>query len=61
MKPRDSHYDRETRGGQVNGQRKEAEATHTTPKTMQTRGDIRQGFVYERVPHVTAPPVAPGG
>ncbi|HEY9285135.1 MAG TPA: site-specific DNA-methyltransferase [Pyrinomonadaceae bacterium] len=35
------------------GQRKEAELTRTVPSSQPTRGDIRQGFVYERVPHVT--------
>lgn len=35
------------------GQRKEAEVTRGVPKSALTRGDIRQGFVYERVPHVT--------
>jgi adenine-specific DNA-methyltransferase len=34
------------------GQRKEAEATRTAPSTAPTRGDIRQGFIYERVPHI---------
>jgi adenine-specific DNA-methyltransferase len=34
------------------GQRKEGEITRSPPKTMPTRGDIRQGFVYERVPHI---------
>ena len=35
------------------GQLKEAEVTHTAPSSQPTRGDIRQGFVYERVPHIT--------
>ena len=35
------------------GQHKEAEITHTAPKQALTRYDIRQGFVYERVPHIT--------
>ena len=34
------------------GQRKEGEITRTPPKTAPTRGDIRHGFVYERVPHI---------
>ena len=38
---------------QPEGQRKEGEVTRTPPKTTPTRGDIRQGFVYERVPHIT--------
>jgi adenine-specific DNA-methyltransferase len=40
------------------GQRKEGEVTRTAPKTMQTRGDIRHGFVYERVPHVMLKDIA---
>ena len=35
------------------GQAKEAEITHTIPKETATCGDIRQGFVYQRVPHIT--------
>lgn len=35
------------------GQRKEAEITRSVPRSIATRGDIRHGFVYERVPHVT--------
>jgi adenine-specific DNA-methyltransferase len=40
------------------GQRKEAEVTRTVPSSQPTRGDIRQGFVYERVPHVTLKSIA---
>jgi len=40
------------------GQRKEAEVTRTAPSSQPTRGDIRQGFVYERVPHVTLKSIA---
>jgi adenine-specific DNA-methyltransferase len=40
------------------GQAKEAEVTRTTPSTHPTRGDIRQGFVYERVPHITLKSIA---
>ncbi len=40
------------------GQRKEAEVTRSAPKTTPTRGDIRQGFVYERVPHITLKSIA---
>jgi adenine-specific DNA-methyltransferase len=35
------------------GQRKEGEASRTPPKETPTHNDIRQGFVYERVPHIT--------
>ena len=37
----------------ITGQAKEAEIARTAPSTAATLGDIRQGFVYERVPHVT--------
>ena len=40
------------------GQMKEAEVTHTAPSSQPTRGDIRQGFVYERVPHITLKSIA---
>jgi adenine-specific DNA-methyltransferase len=34
------------------GQIKEGEVTRTAPKSHTTHGNIRQGFVYERVPHI---------
>jgi adenine-specific DNA-methyltransferase len=40
------------------GQRKEGEVTRTPAKTAATRGDIRLGFVYERVPHITLKSIA---
>ncbi|MGY3420326.1 adenine-specific DNA-methyltransferase [Bradyrhizobium sp. F1.13.4] len=40
------------------GLRKEAEVTQTTPRSATTRGDIRHGFVYDRVPHVTLKSIA---
>lgn len=40
------------------GQQKEAEITRTAPSTKSTRGDIRHGFVYERVPHITLKSIA---
>ena len=40
------------------GQLKEAEVTRTAPSSAPTRGDVRQGFVYERVPHVTLKSIA---
>jgi adenine-specific DNA-methyltransferase len=40
------------------GQRKEAEITRAPPKSTPTRGDIRMGFVYERVPHITLKSIA---
>jgi adenine-specific DNA-methyltransferase len=40
------------------GQKKEGEVSHTPPKQTPTHGDIRQGFVYERVPHITLKSIA---
>ena len=40
------------------GQRKEAEITQRAPSEAPTHGDIRQGFVYERVPHITLKSIA---
>jgi len=40
------------------GQIKEAEITCTVPSSQPVRGDIRHGFVYERVPHVTLKSIA---
>ncbi len=40
------------------GQRKEAEITRTIPKESPTRGNVRLGFVYERVPHITLKSIA---
>jgi adenine-specific DNA-methyltransferase len=40
------------------GQLKEAEITGTAPASQPVRGDIRLGFVYERVPHVTLKSIA---
>lgn len=40
------------------GVRKEAELTAKTPPTYKTEGDIRKGFVYRRVPHVTLKSIA---
>ena len=40
------------------GQRKEGEVTRSAPKTTPTRGDLRHGFVYERVPHITLKSIA---
>ena len=35
------------------GQQKEAAITRTAPKHAATYGRLRQGFVYERIPHIT--------
>ncbi len=40
------------------GQIKEAEITRSTPSETPTYGNIRQGFVYERVPHITLKSIA---
>ena len=40
------------------GQIKEAEVTRTAPSSAPTRGNVRQGFVYERVPHITLKSIA---
>jgi adenine-specific DNA-methyltransferase len=40
------------------GQMREAEVTRGVPSSQPTRGNIRQGFVYERVSHVTLKSIA---
>ena len=40
------------------GRQKEAELTGTVASDSPTDGDIRQGFVYERVPHITLKSIA---
>ncbi len=40
------------------GQQKEAEVTRREPSSAPTHGSIRQGFVYERVPHITLKSIA---
>ena len=40
------------------GQAKEAELARKAPSDAPTQGDIRQGFVYERVPHITLKSIA---
>jgi len=40
------------------GQIKEAEITGTAPSSQPVHGNIRQGFVYERVPHITLKSIA---
>ena len=42
----------------LEGRRKEAELSQTVPTESMTSGDIRQGFVYERVPHITLKSIA---
>jgi len=40
------------------GRAREADLTRSAPSTQLVRGDIRQGFVYERVPHITLKSIA---
>jgi len=40
------------------GQIKEAEVTRSVPSSQPVRGNIRLGFVYERVPHITLKSIA---
>jgi adenine-specific DNA-methyltransferase len=40
------------------GKRREAEITGKPPSDSRTYGDVRQGFVYDRVPHVTLKSIA---
>ena len=40
------------------GQLKEAEISRRAPSEMPTYGNLRQGFVYERVPHITLRDIA---
>ena len=40
------------------GQIKEAEVTLTAPSSQPVQGNIRHGFVYERVPHITLKSIA---
>jgi adenine-specific DNA-methyltransferase len=40
------------------GQKKEAEVTGKVPPAFKTEGDVKKGFVYKRVPHVTLKSIA---
>jgi adenine-specific DNA-methyltransferase len=40
------------------GQHKEGETTGIPPKDTPTHNDIRQGFIYDRVPHITLKSIA---
>ena len=40
------------------GQLKEAQVTRRAPSETPTYGKVRQGFVYERVPHITLRDIA---
>ena len=45
---------RDSRDGQI----KEGEITRTAPSSQPVNGNIRHGFVYERVPHITLKSIA---
>jgi adenine-specific DNA-methyltransferase len=40
------------------GQIKEAEVARTAPSSRPVQGNVRQGFVYERIPHITLKSIA---
>lgn len=42
----------------LEGQLKEAELTRTAPSSQLVHGNIRHGFVYDRVPHITLKSIA---
>ena len=42
----------------LNGQLKEAEITRTAPSSQPVHDNIRHGFIYERVPHITLKSIA---
>src|SRR5204863_4648693 len=42
----------------TDGQIKEAEVTRTIPSSQPTHDNIRHGFVYDRVPHITLKAIA---
>ena len=53
-----AHYPYYILSDSPEGQQKEAEITRKEPSTQPTHGDIRQGFVYQRVPHITLKSIA---
>jgi adenine-specific DNA-methyltransferase len=40
------------------GEQKEAEVTRPAPSSQPMQGNIRHGFVYESVPHITLKSIA---
>ncbi|PTU80858.1 site-specific DNA-methyltransferase [Pseudomonas indoloxydans] len=42
----------------LEGQLKEAELTRTAPSSQPVHGNVRHGFVYDRVPHITLKSIA---
>jgi len=53
-----AHYPYFILADTLDGQYKEAEITRKAPSTQVVNGNIRQGFVYERVPHITLKSIA---
>ena len=53
-----ARYDYHLLSDSREGQLKEAEIQRKAPSETRTYGDIRQGFVYKRVPHVTLKSIA---
>ena len=53
-----ARYDYHLLSDSRDGQLKEAEIKRKAPSETRTYGDIRQGFVYKRVPHVTLKSIA---
>ena len=53
-----AHYEYYLLADSLDGQLKEAEISGRPPSTSTTHGSIHQGFVYQRVPHVTLQSIA---
>ena len=53
-----ARYPYYTLADNADGQREEARLSGSEPKNTPTHGDIRQGFVYQRVPHITLKAIA---
>jgi len=53
-----ARYPYYTLADSTEGLEKEGEVAGTPPKERPTHGDIRQGFIYERAPHVTLKSIA---
>ena len=53
-----ARYPYYTLADSLDGQREEARLSGSEPKHTATYGDIRRGFVYQRVPHITLKAIA---
>jgi adenine-specific DNA-methyltransferase len=53
-----AHYPYYLLADSPEGHKKEGEVSRRPPKETPTHGDIRHGFVYERVPHITLGAIA---